>query len=241
MHEGRWTERRLAGQAEVQEGRTLRAERHAVGSRQLHEQIVRMLAIDEVRRAVRRLAGLEQQRIAALALGRVERKHGAQAEPARPERPLAHQHQHALAEGLVVAARAGLLVIDEVDEAMRHERPVAHRLVHARHRRGVGLPRGARAFAGHRVGTEGTLHVHPRVLVRRRRFRRRLVVLRHVVPGRAVLVRRVRGGGRRGRRGLRNGMTRCRGQPGDEDERKGRSEQVRGRCARARHTPPRDK
>ena len=45
-------------------------------------------------------------------------------------RPLGHQHQHALAERLVVAARPALVVVDGVDEAVDHGRPAAGLATH---------------------------------------------------------------------------------------------------------------
>ena len=205
MHEGGRPERRLARKTEVGEGRTVSAERHAVGSRQLHEEVVRMLAIDQVCPAVGCLAGLEQERIPALALRRIERHHGAQPERARADGSVAHHHRHAFGEGLVVAARPGLLVVNDIDKAVRHDGPVALRHVQTRHRRGVGLPGSARAVAGHRVRPEGTLHLvrarrplHGSHVVGRRRGHV-MVVACHAWNG--------RGGGRcrctRGSRGLR--------------------------------------
>ena len=232
MHEGRRAERRLARQAEVDERRAVLAERHAVGGGELHEQVVRVLAVDEMGCAVGRLAGLEQQRIAALALGRIEREHGPQAERSRAGRPVAHQHQHARGEGLVVAARTGLPVVDEVDVAVRHERPGALGQVQTRHRRRLGLPGSAGALARHRVRTQGAPHVRRAVLARRRVVRRRLVVLRHVVPGHGRHVVLMDGAGRGGSGGCRSlpcGATRCRRQAGGKQERQRRSEQLRQR------------
>src|SRR4051794_22516353 len=78
----------------------------AVGCRKLHEQIVRMLAVDQVRPAVRRLAAPEQEWITAGSHERVRREHSAQAERAIAERPLRHRHDHPADERFVAAARA---------------------------------------------------------------------------------------------------------------------------------------
>jgi hypothetical protein len=51
---------------DVGEGRAVAAERDAVGGRQLHEEVMRMLAVDEMRPAIGGFPGLEQKRIAAL-------------------------------------------------------------------------------------------------------------------------------------------------------------------------------
>ena len=140
MHERRRPQRRLARQAEVGEGGAALAELDAVRRRELHEEVVRMLAIDQRRRAVGRLAGLSEQRIAALAHRRIERDHSAQAERSGTERAIRHQHRHALGEDFLAAPRPGLAVVDGVDEALRHQLPVAAREVQAIHRCRIGLP-----------------------------------------------------------------------------------------------------
>ena len=65
MHESRRTERRLARKAGVEEDAALWADVLRRRSGQLHEEIVRMLAIDQMVHAVRRFAARQQQRIAA--------------------------------------------------------------------------------------------------------------------------------------------------------------------------------
>ncbi|WP_426043879.1 hypothetical protein [Caulobacter sp. DWR3-1-2] len=56
VHEGRRSERRLAGQTSIQRSVETAAQRMAVAGRQLHEEIVRMLAIDQAVYAIPRLA-----------------------------------------------------------------------------------------------------------------------------------------------------------------------------------------
>ena len=124
-----------------------------------------MLPVDQMRPAVRRLAGREQQRIAALAHERVGRQHRADAERAVAERPLRHPHHHAVGERLVAAARAALVVVDQVQIAVPHRGPVADLAVNAFVRRGVGHPARARALARHRIRAEKSLH--PAMLVMR--------------------------------------------------------------------------
>ena len=124
-----------------------------------------MLPVDQMRAAVRGLAAREQQRIAALAHERVGRQHRADAERAVAERPLRHPHHHAVDEGLVAAARAALMVVDQVQIAVPHRRPVADLAVNAFVRRGVGNPARARSFSRHGIGAEKALH--PAVLVMR--------------------------------------------------------------------------
>ena len=58
VHEGGWPERRLTGQARIDEQRAI-TPRDAVGGRQLHAQVMRVLAIDERQASVGRFAGLE--------------------------------------------------------------------------------------------------------------------------------------------------------------------------------------
>ena len=86
-----------------------------------------MLAIDERMDAVGRLAGLEKQRIAALPHERIEGEHCPQCQRADPERALRHPHQHAFAEGLLVAAWTRLIVEHAEDGAVQHGRPAAER------------------------------------------------------------------------------------------------------------------
>ena len=81
MHERRRAERGLAGQAEVDVDVIAIAQRERVSRGELHEQIVRMLAVDERRFAVGGFASLKQQRVAALADGRgLGGEHGAQSQ-----------------------------------------------------------------------------------------------------------------------------------------------------------------
>ena len=55
-------------------------------------------------------------------------------------RSLPHHHEHARAQGLLVAARSALMVVDEIGEAMGHDHPFAIHTVDALMRRCVGLP-----------------------------------------------------------------------------------------------------
>lgn len=169
VHERRRPQRRLAGQAEVTEHRAL-ANRDAVGRGQLHECIVRMLAVHQRLDAVGRLAGLEQQRIAVAPHERIERHHRAQAPGARAGGALPHDHEHARHEHLLVAARAALAVVNDIRIAMQHHGPGLAHDVMAFHRRGVRLPAGAGGLARHGLRPERAGHVMPFVLrVRRQR------------------------------------------------------------------------
>ncbi len=78
VHEGDGPQRRLARIAGIEEHRRRPADRKAVGARQLHEEVVRMLPVDQGRHPIGGLAGLQQQGITILAHGRIQREHGAQ-------------------------------------------------------------------------------------------------------------------------------------------------------------------
>ena len=129
MHERRRAEGRFAGQSRIHEHRAVGA-RDAVRRGQFHEQIVRVLAVDQRRDAVRGLAGLEQQRIALAPDGcRLEREHRTRAKSTGAERPRREPHEHVGAEDVVVAARSALVIGDQERGAMEHQRPLAaHRM-----------------------------------------------------------------------------------------------------------------
>ena len=113
-------------------------ERMRVLRGQLHEEIVRMLRVDD-RTAADRLAGLEQLRILLADRERLEAEHRPQHQMTAAERPVGHAHDPVRGEELVVAARAGLHDLIDEREAVQHQHPVAvlrHRHVH---RRGGGF------------------------------------------------------------------------------------------------------
>ena len=89
----------------------------------LHEEIVRVLAIHQRRRPVGRFARLKQKRIAAFSHQRIQRQHRAQHQRSAADRTLRHAHQHALAEGLFVAARSALVIEHAQDVAVKHGGP----------------------------------------------------------------------------------------------------------------------
>ena len=161
VHERRRSERGLSGQSAIHEQRVVAA-RDAQADRQFHEQVVRMLAVDQRRVTVRRLAGLEQQRVAVLPDGRgLGGQHRAQAQRRRAQWMLAHRHQHVVGVPLRVAARAALLVVHEVAQAVEHEHPVAAHDVDAVVLGCVGLPRGAGRLAPHCIGAIHAVHARP--------------------------------------------------------------------------------
>ena len=57
--------------------------------------------------------------------------------------------------------RPRLVVVDQVEQAMGHQRPVAAHQVEAAMFAGIGLPGGARRLAGHRIVAEGARHGMP--------------------------------------------------------------------------------
>ena len=106
VHEGGRAEGRFAGQADIGEQTVTLTDGPGVAGRQLHDQFVRMLAIDQ-RTSVREFARRGQVRIAARAHQRFEAVHRAQLDM----EPLAqiairHHHRHRLHERLASAARA---------------------------------------------------------------------------------------------------------------------------------------
>ena len=125
VHEGGRPERRLARQAAVHEDAAVPADCLRRRRRKLHEQVVRMLAIDQPIGAVRSLAAGKKQRVAARAHQRVGADHRLELQRSVAQRVLRHAHQHSARERLVVAARARLVVVDEVERAVCHQHPVA--------------------------------------------------------------------------------------------------------------------
>ena len=178
VHERGRAESRLSRQPGVDECRAALRQAVAVRRRQLHEQVVRMLPVDQWRLPVGRLAGLQEERIAAFSECRIGGDHGAQAQRSGAAHlPVAHHHQHAGHERLGVASRAALVVVDQVDEAVRHGVPVAEPGVDAFVRRGVRLPAGAGGFTTDGVRAEPCPH---RVLFTVRGVLS--MVLRHRLP-----------------------------------------------------------
>lgn len=109
----------------------------------LHEEIVRVLAVDDGA-AVGGFSLLEEQRVfAAGDGGGLKAEHGAQSELAGAKRALRHGHEPVGGEELVASARAGLLRVNDEGVGVEHEHPVAaHGHEHA-HGRGVRLRTGS--------------------------------------------------------------------------------------------------
>ncbi len=83
---------RVAHRCGVERQQRVVRNRKIVERGDLHEEIMRMLAVDD-RRSIRSLALLEELRIVAITDGcRLKREHGAHGELAGTELPLGHRH-----------------------------------------------------------------------------------------------------------------------------------------------------
>jgi hypothetical protein len=140
-----------------------------------------MLSIDERCLTVRGLPRLQQQRITLGSDRRgLERDHPPETEPTAADRPLRDQHPHVdRVEGRVAAVAALIGILDE-RVRVRHRLPRPTDPVDAAVRRGLGLPRGARRLARHRVLPQEAAH--------------RLVLVLGVLGGRHLHGRRFRPG-----------------------------------------------
>ena len=94
MHEGRRAERRLAGQASIEKQAALPPDVLGNRCRKLHEEVVWMLAVNEMFNAIRSLSAGQQQRIAALTHDRVRTDGRLQMHRATPDRSTRRAHQH---------------------------------------------------------------------------------------------------------------------------------------------------
>ena len=216
VHERGGAERRVAANGGLHPVGSLVAERAPVRRRQIHEQVVGVLPVDD-RVAAERLAGLEQLRRAAVRdRGRFERVHHHQGDPPAGHVPLGHDHPEVRRLEGVVAGRASLVVVEEADRPHGHELPMRHG--HARHRVSGGHAR----HHGH-VRLEEIAPILHRLTrghgaVRHRRSRRHPAVLHGLTRGHARMRRLFS----TGRRRLRvSGMIRRRRLPGRGAGRRG--------------------
>ena len=193
VHERRRTERRISGQSRIDKHAGGFRDLVGIGRGQFHEQIVRMLTIDQRRAAVGGFAASEQQRISVRAHQRVRRQHRTKAEGAGIDLPFGHRHHHAADEGLAVAARPALIVVDAVEHRVPHRHPLAVLGMDAFMRRRIRLPACARSLAAHAVGAEQALHLmtgmHRAMIHRRMIHRRHVRVGGRVAGGRLFLFR----------------------------------------------------
>ena len=161
VHEGRGAKRRFARQAKIEERRVGLRKPVAVGAGKLHEQVVRVLPINQRSPPVRGFAGRKQQRVTVRTHQWVGRQHRAKAEcSVVAERALRHSHDHTRREGLIAAARTALMVIDAEQVGVAHQHPLVAHEHHPLVRGAVGLPGSAGRFPRHRVWAELPLHAH---------------------------------------------------------------------------------
>ena len=101
----------------------LSVERNAPGDGRLHQEVVRMLTIDERDETVR-LSGLKQLAIAARAGRRaIEARHAGQRQPARAGLAARHSHEPVGRDELVAAPRPGLMAERSEEHAVVHQHP----------------------------------------------------------------------------------------------------------------------
>ena len=129
VHEGNRAERRRADRRARQRQRDGLRQRLAPHGGCLHEEIVRVLVIDE-RVPLERLADLHDVAVTLLADRRgIETEHQVQRQRAAPDRSASHSHPPVGRGHLALAARAALVVEHHEDDRVLHERPSRHRHV----------------------------------------------------------------------------------------------------------------
>ena len=140
VHEGDRPERRIANRGTREREREAAADRVLPANRRLHQEVVRMLPVDE-RHAVQRLADLEDLAIAVIAEGeRIEAQHQVELQRAAGGRPAEHAHPPVLRAEILAAARAALVVVGQPGDAVLHEMP--------RHGGGCAAGAGAGCWCG---------------------------------------------------------------------------------------------
>ena len=158
MHEGAGAKRRFTHRPAIKEQRSTGRDIDIHPCRQFHEQIVRMLAVDQ-RLAVRRLSRGEEIGVTLRLHRRLQAQHRAQLQPRAAEVLLRGQHPHRRDIGLVVTARAFVIGILGRYKAMRHQHPVVTRhdvkAVHPSF--APGKARGAGAAGGRKFERRGHL------------------------------------------------------------------------------------
>ena len=169
VHESRRAECRLAGQARIHEGACTLARLPGIACGKLHEEVVRMLAVDERRHAIRGFAGCEEQRVTATAHEGIRAQHGAQRELVAGSE-IAPGGTHApCRRGMSSRRRAGLPASRRRRRASGGPSASSRRAGRVPWRgRRVGLPGGAGGVARHRVVAERARHRHGHVVMRMR-------------------------------------------------------------------------
>jgi hypothetical protein len=168
VRESHRAQRRLADRGEVEREPEIASHRAFIEYRELHEEIVGVLAIMQ-RRALVGLPRLHQQWVAPAADGpRLGAEHRPQLELTAAQRPACSRHSPIDDPQLVAASRASLPVVLKKSLPVQHEGPTPEHVVGGVHRGGVGQPGGARPHPRLRnaewlcVHRQGVLHVHLR-------------------------------------------------------------------------------
>src|SRR5260221_2549095 len=127
MHERDRPERRFADRSASQRDACGLADRYAPDGRQLHEQIVGMLSIDQWA-SIERLAGLKHLTVPLLPNGRrIQTQHACERELTARRVSSGHAHPPVRRDELVTAARASLVIEFGEDETVLHELPAVVR------------------------------------------------------------------------------------------------------------------
>ena len=177
---GGWAERRFAGQAAVDLPSPRPAQRSVVVGRELHHEVVRLLAIVDRVALADLTRGEVVQRPAVRNRPRLGAQHRAHADSAGADLPARHEHPPVDAACLSGRGAAGPMAFARfIDQLRKHgtvdpEIPAAPLAMDAVHRRGQWQPRRARDIRGRRQERPRDLHV----LVDLRGARRRPGLLR---------------------------------------------------------------
>ena len=128
---------------------------------QFHEEVMRMLSVNNWA-AVSRLSLLEQLRVAAARdRRRLQAQHGSPGQSSFAERSLRHWHEPIRGKEFVRATRACLLKFIHENLAVKHQHPLALVMHDHFERRGVRLCIGSRRrVLFHRCNQRMRLHVH---------------------------------------------------------------------------------
>ncbi len=141
VHECNGPKGRLAGRTARNRQSAARSDRRAPHGGHLHEQIVRMLPIDEGN-AVQLFARLKEFAVPGLSFGRrVEAQHGHEPELLPANRPAGHAHPPIRRRGLPPTSRAALTIEQQIDLSVLQELPAGARLARHAHRHPLHLPR----------------------------------------------------------------------------------------------------
>ena len=133
VHEGGRPECRLSREAGIEQEAGVGSKVLRNRARQLHDEVVRMLAVDQAVAAVGGFTARKEQRIAVWTHQGVGADHRPQLQGPIAKRAARHSHQHSAGEDLVIAAAPGLMVTDEIHDTMRHQHPIRRSWSSGRH------------------------------------------------------------------------------------------------------------